>query len=270
MQQRRVRLGDVLDDYCPRERRVTNTAVVAMIEDEVKRTRCTTCDAEHEYKHAKVPAPRRKKPVAATAATCPSSHRSCRGGRRRNCGRNHRRGHRGRARPFSWSRRWSLKKAPEPADVEEPAVAGPTTSGPVHRPLIRATLPRPRGSRQSESRPTSRSVRAETGSTGSAMAISRVAIGRRNRRRDTPRVSRDSVTHVMDRDTVAPRVGSTVATSSSGSGNRQGPSGQRGGRPGQGGGGQASWSRPRTQARAISTDSARRQRRPWPIARSLT
>ena len=67
MQQRRVRLGDVLDDYCPRERRITNHAVVAMIEDEVKQTRCTTCDAEHEFKHAKVPAPRRKKPVAAAA-----------------------------------------------------------------------------------------------------------------------------------------------------------------------------------------------------------
>jgi len=67
MQQRRVRLGDVLDDYCSRERRITNHAVVAMIEDEVKQTRCTTCDAEHEFKHAKVPAPRRKKPVAAAA-----------------------------------------------------------------------------------------------------------------------------------------------------------------------------------------------------------
>ena len=41
MQQRRLRLGDILDDYCPRERRITNHAVVAMIEDEVKQTRCT-------------------------------------------------------------------------------------------------------------------------------------------------------------------------------------------------------------------------------------
>ena len=61
MQQRRLRLGDILDDYCPRERRITNHAVVAMIEDEVKQTRCTTCDADHEYKQAKVPPPRRKK-----------------------------------------------------------------------------------------------------------------------------------------------------------------------------------------------------------------
>src|SRR5919197_2160155 len=60
MQQRQPRLGDILDDYCPRERRVTNHAVVAMIGTDVKQTRCTTCDAEHEYKHAKVPRQRRK------------------------------------------------------------------------------------------------------------------------------------------------------------------------------------------------------------------
>jgi hypothetical protein len=60
MQQRQPRLGDILDDYCPRERRLTNHAVVAMIGDEVKQTRCTTCDAEHEYKHARVPRQRRK------------------------------------------------------------------------------------------------------------------------------------------------------------------------------------------------------------------
>src|SRR4029077_15547468 len=60
MQQRQLRLGDILDDYCPRERRVTNHAVVAMVGPDVKQTRCTTCDAEHEYKNAKVPRQRRK------------------------------------------------------------------------------------------------------------------------------------------------------------------------------------------------------------------
>src|SRR5215212_10115592 len=84
MEQRRLRLRDILDDYCPRERRVTNHVVVAMIEDDVRQTRCSTCDAEHEYKQAKTPAPRRKKagalvqdgpedarprPVAAVAAS---------------------------------------------------------------------------------------------------------------------------------------------------------------------------------------------------------
>ena len=61
MQQRRLRLGDILDDYCPRERRITNHVIVAMIDDDVRQTRCSTCDAEHEYKQAKAPAPRRKK-----------------------------------------------------------------------------------------------------------------------------------------------------------------------------------------------------------------
>jgi hypothetical protein len=67
MQQRRLRLGDILDDYCPRERRITNHAVVAMIEDEIKQTRCTTCETEHEYKQARVPTLRRKKDSVAKA-----------------------------------------------------------------------------------------------------------------------------------------------------------------------------------------------------------
>jgi translation initiation factor IF-2 len=65
MEQRRLRLGDILDDYCPRERRLTNHAVVAMIEEDVKQTRCTTCDAEHVYKGGKVPRRRKKETPSA-------------------------------------------------------------------------------------------------------------------------------------------------------------------------------------------------------------
>src|SRR5215475_945937 len=60
MQQRQLRPGDILDDYCPRERRLTNHVVVAMIGEDIKQTRCTTCDADHEYKHARVPRQRKK------------------------------------------------------------------------------------------------------------------------------------------------------------------------------------------------------------------
>jgi hypothetical protein len=60
MQDRRYRPGDVLDDYCPRERRITDHAIVAMIDDHIQRTRCGICDAEHDYKDGKVPTPRRK------------------------------------------------------------------------------------------------------------------------------------------------------------------------------------------------------------------
>lgn len=65
MEQRRLRLGDILDDYCPRERRLTNHAVVAMIEEDVKQTRCTTCDAEHAYKGGKIPRRRKKETTSA-------------------------------------------------------------------------------------------------------------------------------------------------------------------------------------------------------------
>lgn len=60
MQQRQPRLGDILDDYCPRERRLTNHAVVAMIGEDIRLTRCTTCDSEHDYKHARMPRLRKK------------------------------------------------------------------------------------------------------------------------------------------------------------------------------------------------------------------
>src|SRR5476651_2560137 len=60
MEQRQLRLGDTLDDYCPRGRRLTNHAVVAMVGADVKQTRCATCEAEHEYKHGKLPRQRRK------------------------------------------------------------------------------------------------------------------------------------------------------------------------------------------------------------------
>lgn len=55
MEQRSLRLGDIVDDYCPRERRVTNHAVVAIVGNVIRQTRCSTCEAEHEYKEAKIP-----------------------------------------------------------------------------------------------------------------------------------------------------------------------------------------------------------------------
>jgi hypothetical protein len=60
MEQRPLRLGDVVDDYCPRERRVTNHAIVAIVEDVIRQTRCTACDTEHSYKGAREPRLRRK------------------------------------------------------------------------------------------------------------------------------------------------------------------------------------------------------------------
>ena len=60
MQQRQLRLGDILDDYCPRERRLSNHTVVAMVGDDIRLTRCTTCETEHPYKGGKAPRLRKK------------------------------------------------------------------------------------------------------------------------------------------------------------------------------------------------------------------
>jgi hypothetical protein len=131
MQQRRLRLGDILDDYCPRERRITNHAVVAMVEDEVRQTRCTTCDADHEYKQARVPASRRRRrdetvpeaaiPGPALAAPPPEPDIV--------------------APPVAFDGPHAIDAPSE--EPEAPPVLD--DDGPVHRPLIRATLPRPEG-----------------------------------------------------------------------------------------------------------------------------
>ncbi|MFQ5877498.1 MAG: hypothetical protein ACE5JH_07410 [Acidobacteriota bacterium] len=59
MENRRVRLGDVIDDYCSRCRLIMNHGVVGMVGDEVRKVRCNTCLTEHEFRHGQVPARRR-------------------------------------------------------------------------------------------------------------------------------------------------------------------------------------------------------------------
>jgi hypothetical protein len=158
MEQRRLRLGDILDDYCPRERRVTNHAVVAMIEEEIKQTRCTTCDAEHPYKGGQAPRKRKKDapsalykevlagitdsepvPVLATPVSTPPIDPI----------------EPEAAAEYAADDDMDLAAA---SNDDEPALAeeGDSLSelpeeGPVHRRLIRATLPRPEG--QKDARP---------------------------------------------------------------------------------------------------------------------
>jgi hypothetical protein len=151
MQQRQLRLGDILDDYCPRERRVTNHAIVAMVGDDVKQTRCTTCDADHEYKHAKVPRQRKKSESAAAllAHAAPGPKRVV-----------HEASEAPREAPQTLGELVAKKEAEEDLALagtrpEEAATnqdehdddleVDQVEEGPVHRPLIRATLPRPEG-----------------------------------------------------------------------------------------------------------------------------
>jgi hypothetical protein len=151
MQQRRLRLGDILDDYCPRERRITNHAVVAMIDDEVKQTRCTTCDADHEYKQAKAPLARRRKPDAALAgdvegALRPKTAADEAGELDREDGEQPVSGESFDV-PLSAARvEQDVESGDQDADVDGDNGNGAAEDdGPVHRRLIRATLPRQEG-----------------------------------------------------------------------------------------------------------------------------
>lgn len=49
------RLGDVIDDHCIKCRRVTNHAVVSLVNNEPAKVRCRTCYHDHDYRHEQAP-----------------------------------------------------------------------------------------------------------------------------------------------------------------------------------------------------------------------
>jgi hypothetical protein len=59
-----LRLGDVIDDYCPRCKLLLNHAVASMVEGNVVKVVCQTCHSEHPYKNATVPPKKRAGPKA--------------------------------------------------------------------------------------------------------------------------------------------------------------------------------------------------------------
>jgi hypothetical protein len=50
-----IRLGDVIDDYCIKCRRMTNHAVVSIVEGEVAKVRCRSCYHDHTYLREQIP-----------------------------------------------------------------------------------------------------------------------------------------------------------------------------------------------------------------------
>jgi hypothetical protein len=55
MTDRPLRLGEVIDDYCPRCRLLLNHDVAAFVNGEVAKVTCRTCYDTHDYKHGQVP-----------------------------------------------------------------------------------------------------------------------------------------------------------------------------------------------------------------------
>ncbi len=48
-----IRLGDTIDDHCGSCRQIMDHAVVAMLNGEVVKVRCRTCNREHPYRKGK-------------------------------------------------------------------------------------------------------------------------------------------------------------------------------------------------------------------------
>ena len=63
MSENQKRLGDLIDDYCPRCRLLLNHAIASMVDVQVAKVICQTCYTEHPYRHGeggkkKPPSPR--------------------------------------------------------------------------------------------------------------------------------------------------------------------------------------------------------------------
>ena len=59
------RLGDTIDDYCPRCRLLLNHAVASLVDNKVVKVVCQTCHSEHPYRNAELPP--KKKPGSRAA-----------------------------------------------------------------------------------------------------------------------------------------------------------------------------------------------------------
>src|ERR1035437_11192941 len=55
---RDIRLGDDIDDFCVRCKRVMNHAVVSVINAAPAKVRCRTCHSDHDYRHEQAPPPK--------------------------------------------------------------------------------------------------------------------------------------------------------------------------------------------------------------------
>jgi len=52
------RLGDDIDDFCIRCKRLTNHLVVSVMNNEPAKVRCRTCHSDHDYRHEQAPPPK--------------------------------------------------------------------------------------------------------------------------------------------------------------------------------------------------------------------
>jgi hypothetical protein len=55
---RAARLGDDIDDFCVKCKRVMNHSVVSILNDQPAKVRCRTCHSDHDFRHEQAPPPK--------------------------------------------------------------------------------------------------------------------------------------------------------------------------------------------------------------------
>ena len=58
MMMRAARLGDDIDDFCVKCKRVMNHAVVSLMNDLPAKVRCRTCHSDHDFRNEQPPPPK--------------------------------------------------------------------------------------------------------------------------------------------------------------------------------------------------------------------
>jgi len=55
---REPRLGDIIDDFCVKCKRIMNHSVVSIVNEQPAKVRCRTCHSDHDYRHEQAPPPK--------------------------------------------------------------------------------------------------------------------------------------------------------------------------------------------------------------------
>jgi hypothetical protein len=53
-----TRLGDIIDDFCVKCKRIMNHAVVSILDNKPAKVRCRTCYNDHDYRFEQAPPPK--------------------------------------------------------------------------------------------------------------------------------------------------------------------------------------------------------------------
>jgi hypothetical protein len=65
---REYRLGDEIDDYCTKCKRVTNHAIVSLVDSTAAKVRCRSCYSDHDFRNCEIPPTKKELKKLADAA----------------------------------------------------------------------------------------------------------------------------------------------------------------------------------------------------------